>query len=67
MVVDRAAELSQSYTANLGQWTHLRLRRPRHLLKKLPNYPLDVCTECLPVVVLVYMPDLPLGRYLYPV
>lgn len=48
MVVDRAAELSQSYTANLGQWTHLRLRRPRHSLKKLPIYPLDVCTECLP-------------------
>lgn len=46
--MDRVAELSHSYTADLGQWTHLSLGRPSHLLKKLPIYFLDVRTECLP-------------------
>lgn len=46
--MDIVAELSHSYTADLGQWTHLSLGGPSHLLQKLPIYFLDVRPAYLP-------------------
>lgn len=64
IVTDRVTDLSCKYTANRGQWKHLRLEVLVIYIKSYPCISWMFTLNAYPVVILVYMLNLPICAFI---